>query len=44
MIVVGFVLALWSTTGAMTTYMAALNIAYSARRRGPSYERGWSRS
>jgi membrane protein len=28
MIVVGMVLALWSTTGAMTTYMAALNIAY----------------
>ena len=28
MIVVGIVLALWSTTGAMTTYMAALNIAY----------------
>jgi len=28
MTVVGFVLALWSTTGAMTTYMAGLNIAY----------------
>ncbi len=28
MIVVGIVLALWSTTGAMTTYMTALNIAY----------------
>src|SRR3954453_19188132 len=28
MTVVGFALALWSTTGAMTTYMAGLNIAY----------------
>jgi membrane protein len=28
MAVVGFVLALWSTTGAMTSYMAGLNIAY----------------
>jgi membrane protein len=27
--VIGFVLALWSTTGAMTTYMAGLNIAYA---------------
>ena len=25
---IGFVLALWSTTGAMTSYMTALNIAY----------------
>jgi membrane protein len=25
---VGFVLALWSTTGAMTTYMKAINLAY----------------
>jgi membrane protein len=29
--VVGFVLAVWSTTGAMTTYMAALNTAYDRR-------------
>ncbi len=28
MVAVGGVLALWSTTGAMTTYMTALNIAY----------------
>ena len=28
MTAVGFALALWSTTGAMTTYMTALNIAY----------------
>ena len=28
MILVGLLLAVWSTTGAMTTYMAALNIAY----------------
>ena len=28
MTVVGFVLAIWSTTGAMTSYMAGLNIAY----------------
>jgi membrane protein len=28
MIVVGAVLALWSTTGAMTTFMAAVNLAY----------------
>jgi membrane protein len=28
MTIVGFVLALWSTTGAMTSYMAGLNIAY----------------
>jgi membrane protein len=33
--VVGFVLALWSTTSAMNTYMTALNIAYGGRdRRG----------
>ena len=29
MTVVGFVLALWSTTGAMTSYMAGLNVAYA---------------
>ena len=28
MALVGFLLALWSTTGAMTSYMAGLNIAY----------------
>jgi membrane protein len=28
MTLIGFVLALWSTTGAMTSYMAGLNIAY----------------
>ena len=28
MSLIGFILALWSTTGAMTTYMAGLNIAY----------------
>jgi len=33
MTIVGFVLALWSTTGAMTTYMTALNIAYEQRDR-----------
>ena len=31
MTIVGFVLALWSTTGAMTSYMTALNIAYERR-------------
>jgi membrane protein len=31
MTVVGFVLALWSTTGAMTTYMTALNLAYDRK-------------
>jgi membrane protein len=31
--VVGAVLALWSTTGAMTTYMTALNMAYGRRDR-----------
>jgi membrane protein len=31
MTVVGFVLALWSTTGAMTTYMTALNLAYERK-------------
>ncbi len=28
MTIVGFVLAIWSTTGAMTSYMAGLNVAY----------------
>jgi len=31
MTVVGFVLAIWSTTGAMTSYMTALNIAYDRK-------------
>jgi membrane protein len=30
MTVVGLVLAVWSTTGAMTAYMTALNVAYGA--------------
>ncbi len=35
MVAVGGILALWSTTGAMTTYMTALNIAYDREdRRG----------
>ena len=33
MIVVGALLALWSTTGAMTTYMTAVNIAYERQDR-----------
>ena len=28
---IGFVLALWSTTGAMTTYMTAINVAYDRK-------------
>jgi membrane protein len=31
MTVVGLVLAVWSTTGAMTTYMTALNLAYDRK-------------
>jgi membrane protein len=31
--VVGFVLAVWSTTGAMTSYMTAINIAYEHKDR-----------
>jgi membrane protein len=31
MAAVGFLLALWSTTGAMTSYMAGLNIAYGRK-------------
>jgi membrane protein len=31
MTIVGFVLALWATTGAMTTYMTALNLAYECK-------------
>ncbi len=31
MTAVGFVLALWATTGAMTTFMTALNIAYDRK-------------
>lgn len=31
MVIVGAVLALWSTTGAMTSYMAALNVAYDRK-------------
>jgi membrane protein len=38
MTVVGFVLALWATTGAMTTYMTALNLAYE-RKDGRSFLR-----
>jgi membrane protein len=33
MTVVGFVLALWSTTGAMTSYMTAVNLAYGRKDR-----------
>ena len=33
MTVVGFVLALWSTTGAMNAYMTAINIAYERKDR-----------
>ena len=33
MTVVGFVLALWSTTGAMTSYMTAVNLAYERKDR-----------
>jgi membrane protein len=33
MTIVGLVLALWSTTGAMTTYMTAVNIAYDRKDR-----------
>jgi membrane protein len=38
MTIVGFVLALWSTTGAMTSYMTALNLAYE-RKDGRSFLR-----
>jgi membrane protein len=38
MTIVGFVLAVWSTTGAMTTYMTALNLAYD-RKDGRSFVR-----
>jgi membrane protein len=38
MTIVGFVLALWATTGAMTTYMTALNLAYE-RKDGRSFVR-----
>lgn len=38
MTVVGFVLALWATTGAMTTYMTAINLAYG-RKDGRSFVR-----
>ncbi|MGZ4389869.1 MAG: YihY/virulence factor BrkB family protein [Gaiellaceae bacterium] len=33
MTIVGFVLAVWSTTGAMTSYMTALNLAYDRKDR-----------
>jgi membrane protein len=33
MTIVGFILAVWSTTGAMTSYMTAVNIAYDRRDR-----------
>jgi membrane protein len=36
--IVGFVLALWSTTGAMTSYMTAINLAYE-RKDGRSFIR-----
>jgi len=36
MTIAGFVLALWATTGAMTTYMTALNLAYD-RKDGRSF-------
>jgi membrane protein len=39
MIAVGFVLALWSTSGAMTTYMAGLNIAYRREETRPFVRR-----
>jgi membrane protein len=35
MTVVGFVLALWSTTGAMNSYMLAINLAYDRKDRRP---------
>jgi membrane protein len=38
MTAVGFVLAVWSTTGAMTAYMTALNLAYD-RKDGRSFVR-----
>src|SRR5262249_7113563 len=38
MTIVGFVLAVWATTGAMTTYMTALNLAYG-RKDGRSFVR-----
>jgi membrane protein len=38
MTIVGLVLALWSTTGAMTSYMTALNLAYE-RKDGRSFVR-----
>lgn len=38
MTIVGFVLALWSTTGAMTSYMTAINLAYE-RKDGRSFIR-----
>ena len=38
MTIVGFVLAVWATTGAMTSYMTAINLAYQ-RRDGRSFVR-----
>ena len=38
MTIVGFVLAVWSTTGAMTSYMTAVNLAYE-RKDGRSFVR-----
>ena len=35
MTVIGFLLALWSTTGAMTTYMTAINLAYDRKDQRP---------
>ena len=31
MTIVGFVLAVWSTTGAMNAYMLAINLAYERK-------------
>lgn len=35
MVVVGFVLAVWSTTGAMTSFMTAINLAYDQKDKRP---------
>jgi membrane protein len=37
MVIVGAVLAVWSTTGAMTTYMAALNVPTTAETSATSW-------
>ena len=43
MTVVGFVLALWSTTGAMNSYMPAINLAYERKDKRASCASGSSR-